>query len=435
MKDSPQKYKKVSVHPPHNLFIRHELSPLEISFIWWLLHNHIEGANLGVIVKTFSSDELHDLTPTAKYHKLRRMLYHLSEDLSLITFQKNNGLLWATPAGAAFDLIAQVHKSNSAKAHHNSKQRSPFSYPNRCKPQRIEAIKICESHKTLNPEIRDEVADKFYDYLNEIKNQKIILKPYAWDTTPDPLILDYITRFHEDRTAPIYMKYMNAWDIATKTYKKAIFLTLTTDPSKFGSVWRSARHFQVAWNRFMSYLTKRLRGRPKYIAAFEFSKKGLLHVHVVFFGVSYIHHYGITKEWQRCGQGKINYVYALRNDNGVWTWPRKRPDRAKDHNIEPKDYLTKYLRKSLYPEESFEGKEFKKEEDMAKYYIQCLHWVVNKRFWSCSRAFLDPAKQNTNLFPRYFFVGTCQESEIVNLLYRFEQFTKLQLSSYIYDDG
>ena len=158
----------------------------------------------------------------------------------------------------------------------------------------------------------------------------------------------------------------------TRRHKKAVHLTVTTDPNRFYSLYAANRHFQKAFNRFMSFLTRKLGKRPEYITAYEFTKSGLLHAHILLFGLSWLSHkHAISEDWNRCGQGSITYIYSVRNDNGRWVYARGKPtDFKKDKTAA--DYLKKYLLKSIDdPKEAM------------------LYWVLNKRFFSCTRAALS----------------------------------------------
>ena len=109
--------------------------------------------------------------------------------------------------------------------------------------------------------------------------------------------------------------------------------------------------------------------RLKYIAAYEFQENGLIHLHVVFFGIRYLASIDqISKDWQRCGQGRIVHAYGIHRDGDRWLWNKEKPSDAEGKT--PADYLRKYLEKALYVNENFG-----------------LYWAMNKRFCTMSRLF------------------------------------------------
>ena len=280
----------------------------------------------------------------------------------------------------------------------------------------------------VNPLLRAKLAEvrEFYNYyLEEIEDKTIVLvnKDAETPTEENFKTLPYRTRFNDwSRAARALDKYEAAWTEAEKYYSNAVFLTLTTDPKKHTSLWRANRHMSVAWNRYTALLTKRARAgfisdlkttrekilrkqgyteaeietllssdefqryidqelegrsfRPKYIAVNEFMENGLIHMHIIVFGLSWIaKREQISEDWNRCGQGQIVKAIATHRNpkTGIWEWDGNRPDDAKADES-PKDYLKKYLNKAIYDRKGFE-----------------LYWATNKPFMSSSRRF-DPAR-------------------------------------------
>jgi hypothetical protein len=147
-----------------------------------------------------------------------------------------------------------------------------------------------------------------------------------------------------------------------------------------------------AWNKFLSYLQSRFRFRPRYIAAFEFTKKtGLLHLHAVVFNIGWINKKDeITREWERCGQGSYNWIFKIINDSGEWHWLRQKPRDAKD--MQPRDYLKKYLKKSLYDTKA-----------------NVMYWTFNKRFFTHSRDLITHTTIIKSHDAVYIFIGCWHE--------------------------
>ena len=284
------------------------------------------------------------------------------------------------------------------------------SYPKRCREQRTNSVKILDNVKTLSEEDRDEIKGEFQDYLEEVDNLKIILRRKATSSSyihsggPKYKILSYNTRFTDKR---IIVKNLTKMDAAfahmSKRYKKGVHLTLTTDPKRFYSLYAANRHFSIAFNRYMSFLSRKRGKRLPYIAAYEYTKTGLLHAHILFFGISWLNYkHAITEDWNRCGQGTITYAYSIKNDNGRWTYVRGKPSDLEKEKTAA-DYLKKYLQKSVdNPEEAM------------------LYWVLNKRFFSCSRAALQATadqQQPTLHIPMWEFFMTATYSTMPDFVW------------------
>lgn len=274
----------------------------------------------------------------------------------------------------AFDLIKAGVKFKQSVKTLNALRK----YPARSKEQRINAIKIADTTQMLDLDDRVDIEMEFTEYIKIVEKLKIILKKRA---QADPLIfsagarykiLPYTTRFTDKKIpAKTLDKIDHAFAYMSKRYKKGVHLTLTTDPKRFYSLYAANRHFSIAFNRYLSYLSRKRGSRLPYISAYEFTKSGLLHAHVLFFGISYLDHkHAISEDWDRCGQGSITYIYAIRNENGKWIYSRNQPKDLKKGDTAA-DYLKKYIKKSIY------------EPNQAM-----LYWTFNKRYFTCTRAAL-----------------------------------------------
>lgn len=297
----------------------------------------------------------------------------------------------------------------------------------------------------VNPLLKAKLADirDYYNYyLEEIEDKTIVLvnKDAESPKEEDFKTLPYRTRFNDwSRSARALDKYEAAWNEAEKYFSNAVFLTLTTDPKKHHSLWRANRHMSVAWNRYTALLTKRARDgfiedlkttrktilkkqgytpdeietilssddfqqyieqetagrsfRPRYIAVNEFMENGLIHMHIIVFGTSWIaKREQISADWDRCGQGKIIKALAVHRNHktGVWEWDGSRPEDA-DPAASPKDYLKKYLNKAIYDRKGFE-----------------LYWATNKNFMSSSRRF-DPTPLTAEQEVEIWYQKICEK--------------------------
>ncbi len=327
---------------------------------------------------------------------------------------------------------AQIPPGTSAKS---SDKWHWARFPKRTNPLRIDACKMMYDTKTrenlwmwqreqktdpIRPELQ-EILDKFKKpfqrYIDEIHDKAIVLCPFGRADKIDQDILKlipYRTRFTDKfRQLTNLDSYDGTWETSKRYYKNAVFVTLTTAPGMHENLWLADRHFAVAWNRYMSLLTKRnIKAakragqydkkhsyRPKYLCVYEFQHNGLLHCHAILFGIDRIaNDKQISFDWERCGQGKITKQIPLVNKNNTWGWKHEKPkDAGKDET--PEKYLRKYLQKAIHDHVDFE-----------------LYWAVNKKFFSKSRSIIPndhpDAKnkktkaQRIKIPPMWEFLGT-----------------------------
>ena len=148
------------------------------------------------------------------------------------------------------------------------------------------------------------------------------------------------------------------------------------DPSTYKTIREASKKIGKALNRLMSYLRKRLGFRPSYICVLEPQETGNPHLHIVLFGISRLADYKeLNNLFPRLGFGKIHYEYTLVKNkrNQTFNWSRKKPGNS---STDPKSYLEKYLRKSLYSSIK-NGK--------TKIEVCSWHFATNKQFFTYSR--------------------------------------------------
>lgn len=121
----------------------------------------------------------------------------------------------------------------------------------------------------------------------------------------------------------------------------------------------------------LTYIGRKLGYRPKYIATYEFQQNGRLHLHVLFFGVTWL--MSQKKLSFLCknkfGQGKCVYLYVVRNDHGTWKSAKKM--KSGDYRDDIGAYLMKPMTAYL--------------NDVSNHRHVILYWVFNTRFFSASR--------------------------------------------------
>jgi len=357
-----------------------------------------ESINLSYIVQRYrkSSNIIKELKGKDKaiYYRFYRLYKRLENEGLAVLHKPGNDMLFLTATPEFIDLFKQVQNSNSAKP----EKKPPFALPSRAREERIEAIKITLNVDMLTLSEKEDMKYYFETYIEDINNRTIVLYrhmlPHEYGAKY--FFLKYRTRWNDKGRKKIILdKYEAAIKKSLDQYKTAVHLVLTTDPKRHKSLWHANRHFAVAFNKFMSFLKKRLGYRPSYITVYEFTKSGLLHAHVLIFGISYlIPHEQITKEWEKCGQGSYNYIYALKKTKNGWQYARHRPSDAKPKQTAD-DYLKKYLKKAQYDEA-----------------LLFLYWVFNKRFYTCSRELTISIYKKSTSGDIFIFVGSWNIYEI-----------------------
>jgi len=350
-------------------------------------------------------------TPQAAYFRLYRALKQLVSEGIFHVDKRAGNLIWVVGGSRALDLFKQAQNSNRAK----QDKKNPSAYPMKARPERIEGVKIAKSIHTLPEQLKEKIANLFQEYLDDIAERVNILKAIYQENEFGPpfLYIPYETRFNsKQKKARLISQYEEIIENSLAMYETAVHLVLTTDPKRFNSLWEANRHFSKALNRFLSFLKKHLKERPKYLAVYEFTKTGLLHAHILIFGVGWLlPHHQITEEWEKCGQGSYNYIYKLKATPQGWQYARQRP-RKTNAGQTADDYLKKYLLKSQYDESSL-----------------FLYWVFNKRYYTNSRALMPDKPPRSRPIVRYEFIGSFYALVIPEWVIEAENAHSLQLST------
>lgn len=313
---------------------------------------------------------------------------------NLFGTKKIDGLLWIRVRVQPFNLIKELAKFKQTE--HQQKPGYNYNY-GKVGPERRQAIWMAMHGMDIRPS-EDRCLTLFNTYISRTNNAEIVLVPDPDKFfTGDLLTLPYKTRFNDEgRKVEQLKKYERIFDETAQKYKNAVFLTLTIDPKKQHNLWTTNKEVPKAWNRLMSFLTRREgkkgKGRPEYLNVYEFQKNGRLHLHIVFFNMNYIIPGNeLSKLWDRYGQGRIVKFLRLRSDGNNWQWARERPKDSR--GSKPEKYLKKYLKKNLYDETA-----------------SMQYWMYNTRFFTNSRVF-EIARPKLPSLGWYRFLGVFYEGD------------------------
>jgi len=389
-------YKIVDKHIKTLLFNELNISNVKHTWEYTIIKNIIyeyieyeQGVFLDVLLKKIYKKRKINTSFNAFKKKIVRIINNKLNPF--LNTSKKDGLVYIElndiTKRQLLNLISLKQNSNSDLS--NCVARYVAEYGSNTKILKDKAILELVKNKMLSYENLKVINELFLYYLTEINNKSILLKKIDRDGYKDDdfLILKYKTRFND--SGRLYEHIDNIDNIfynASKKYKNAVFLTLTTDPNRFKNLGQSYKQFTQNLNRFFSYLRKKFKKRLPYINVMEFTKSGLLHAHIVIFGVSYLmNSQKISSLWDKYGQGKIIKIYALKEHEGTFIWKRKKP---KDCQISDLScYLSKYLRKAFFSKEELS-----------------LYWASNKRFFTYSRQLLK-TKENKPKIKRWEYLG------------------------------
>ncbi|MEM4066144.1 MAG: hypothetical protein QXV17_04705, partial [Candidatus Micrarchaeaceae archaeon] len=280
---------------------------------------------------------------TAVYHRVRRLLKRWEKE-GLVTLSKVDGLVVAKPTPLLLHSSSTRHTTRH-KSRHTSKLWKP-----------------------LSQQELDELYSDFMTYLEEVKRKKLVL------VGDDLLILPYKTRFTPHHLRSLLKEFDSSFE------RSGIFLTLTYR----GSPLSSLSSLSVSFNRLKAWLRRRLGFTPHHVVTYEFTKRGVLHLHVALFNVSWImDKRSLTRHLVRMGFGKVNWISRFRDDH-------------------VRLYMRKALLRSL---RTLEGK--------AQDKTIALYWATGKRFFSTSRRH---SSSSTTRPPRYHFVGVFNVMEVYEIL-------------------
>ncbi len=311
-------------------------------------------------------------------------------------------------------------------------------------PNLFVRVKTADDKTIINPQLKkkqNEIQRLFEAWKRESKLKSIVLKDTNPSTLDPYLVLDYKTRFTDlSRHIKNRDTYRDAIKQSLDMFKVGVFVTLTTDPQvqmrprgdeftrhfsfkdkktdkkihyefdatgQGRNLWSANRAESRAWRGWYERQCHRFKTRIPYIRVVEFQKNGLIHTHLLLFGVEWnITWEQLAKDWgSRYNQGFMNHVYKIENRDNKWQWakPDEQPDDTKGRD--PADYLGKYLKKaqdvptvkcpdcgqiiSSNDEDSITcpncGRKIKAPKDP-----RYMYWVCGKRFFTISQCLRKP---------------------------------------------
>jgi len=334
------------------------------------------------------------------------------EQLGVLETRKEDGLLWVRSTHQQPQLNLICKGANFKQNYHVPRLPTPTRSSWMRRVACYQATKILSAREVMP------LWDKLFAYyLHVCKHKIIVLAPKVTDNFFGPELQFYVkNRFNDyKRKKKIKEQYDNCWEVATKKYKRGVLVTLTVDPKLQDNLWQVNKTISKKFNRLLSYFTRKHKKRPVYINCFEFQKNGRLHLHVIVFGKPFlIPQKQLSKLWQKYGMGEIVSLMSIKNNRGAWEWVKNKPKDSKGES--PKEYLQKYLDKSLY-----------KPEQLTQY------WVYNTRFFTYSRSLAIAISYKTSI-SKYIYIGSYYDYDLIPWEVYKNDYNTAELELY-YGDG
>jgi len=236
-------------------------------------------------------------------------------------------------------------------------------------------------------DVKSEVVRCFQEYVKDVSDKVLVLHNER-EEGGEVVVLPYKTRVDAD-----YVREMRSRLSPLKKIKsdRAVMMTLTTNPSRWGSLAAAYHGLLYNFHRLMTWLVKRYGSPLQYLVVPEFTKSGIPHLHVVVLGVTYlVPQAEISEAWSRYGQGSI--VDVRRCGLGF-------------RNSSVFHYVLKYVQKSW---------DLKGDEPANLFHVAAL-WALGGRSFNCSRGLLE-VKARVKL--GFVYLGSWARNLIENLFDR-----------------
>lgn len=250
------------------------------------------------------------------------------------------------------------------------------------------------------PDVTRTLVDQYTTYLESIEDRYCIL-----EHTREPekyLLLPYRTRFNDEgRINDQWRRYHQAWKRAEENYESAVSVTLTTDPKKFDSLKEMKDGLQDNFERLMSWLEydpengpERPGFRPDYIKALEWTPRaGYPHLHVIFFGVSWlVHQEALSNYWDK-RQGQIVHIKRVSKRDGEFLL-HDVDEEGETVKKSAAGYIGKYMSKNFEALETrSDGIDLDDGEQVQEVFHSAMYWATNSRMWTASQSLTGESQE------------------------------------------
>jgi hypothetical protein len=283
-------------------------------------------------------------------HRLALRFYRGHPDL--FKTDRQDGLVWVWPRTPAFTCPANKHRPKHGDSDGTGDDtaatgESGGGNSGRDRPK-VNALAALGRRRTVECDgTRGYLLDALATYRETTEDHFHRLDRERGDG-PEHLLVPYSTRFNSNRRVrDARERFGGALDRAADRYDRAVLVTLTTDPSRFGSIREATASLMGDVSRFKSWLATdgRLGSRTPSVVVPEFTDAGVPHAHVLLFGVSWVvPHAELSAYWSASrDRGEVVWFDRLesRGEGGRWRWVSGGPEDAGGRS--PRAYLSKML--------------------------------------------------------------------------------------------
>lgn len=361
------------------------------------------------------------------YHRLYMRLYRFLKSLEregAVFLFKVDGLLWVKPTVDLIKVILVKFKQTVKLGKRKRGRRRKRGRPVFKHPLRFEAAGLLMRRRRLEPGDWELLYELFMGYIDDVGGRVIVLYNERLNRFK---FLRYTHRFLKHQLKEKLRAYDRAWDNASKRHNVGVFLTLTMDPSRYPNLFEASQSISEALNRLLSFLARRLGRRPEYIAVFEPQNSGNPHLHVVIFGVGRIEdHFRLTKILVGHGFGYVHWEYKIVKKGSSWVWANRRFKPKNCRTLDVRVYLRKYLSKTFSSVKKAGSESWKQKLDLSIFKL-AFYFASNKRFFTCSRAFMVKRVRVPSL--GWVYIGSFYWLEVPDFILLYARVTLVPLDN------
>jgi len=386
-----------------------------------------DGANLPYIVRTvFGRDT--DLAGADA--RLARRFFE--DHPELFETARRDGFVWVSPTPSALHLNRRKHRARNedggGTGESTSEPRGEYAKDRaRSFLSKWSTVGSDSTRADLLSELateRESVAD-VWNVFERVRGDG-----------PEFLCVPFRNRFNSPgRVGDLRASWRRSWRRASRRYDDAVLVTLTTDPAMHDSIADATDALIENKNRLSSWLAydpdsgpSRPGFRPTNLYVLEFTDSGLPHLHVVYFGVSWVTTQGALADyWERRGQGRVVDVRRLSKRGGDFVI--RTDDLPDDPDADGKRTARSYLGKSLRTlsavadmspgdvDDAASARRSGDVDDDADLWKIALYWATGKAFFDGSPELTtdDPDDEDGDTLPHvpcYRFVGVARYDDL-----------------------
>lgn len=282
---------------------------------------------------------------SADYQLARR--FYTEDYAHLFKITRQDGFVWVEPRDVAFFLKKSRQTSADGSAKPPNPSKATGSLPSRAPSGKAatNARSILRDRCEITPGSRGARVRAALRHTLAAHRKGVDTDGMRSDRVSDP-----------NRVAAQQATYLSAWEVAARQYRHGALVTLTARPGESGDMVDSAVAVNESVGPLRSHLRRQTPGSstPDAIVSREFTNRGVLHLHVVVFGIrpDTLDVDALSRYWHETrGHGYIVDVA------GIERRPTRTPTGSEfrwvfsDHATAPTDrgqYVRSYLGETLF---------------------------------------------------------------------------------------